>query len=135
MKKYISYMITVGGDAGWRFSNGEEWCSCEYLLYFDSSLWTIDSIAKEINRLWNTYWYGHHHHGFTYSETFDIGMEDILPFINYNKGIYMDKNNAFSKIDASRKIDINPEDVERWAKDGCEYNGDYRKKTLEWNEL
>ena len=26
--KYISFIITVGGDTGWRFTNGIEWQSC-----------------------------------------------------------------------------------------------------------
>ena len=128
MKKYISYMITIGGDAGWRFSNGEEWCSSEYMLYFDSSLWTIDSIAKKINELWNAYWYGEHHHGFTYSETYDIGIKYIAPFINNSEGVFVKKGNFTKSVKEEKHIEINPEEVERWTKDGEERNWDYNKK-------
>lgn len=127
MKKYISYMITVGGDAGWRFSNREEWCSCEYMLYFDASLWTIDSIAKEINKLWNAYWYGERHHGWTYRETFDIGMKYIAPFINTTEGVFVETK-SFSAVNTEKKITPKSKNVERWTKDGYEYNGDYDRK-------
>lgn len=123
--KYISYMITCGGDAGWRFSNGPEWCSMEYILLFDAEKWDVDRIAEAMRKLWHLYW-AEPHASFL-SDTMDRGFKHIIPFINDNDGVYVWKGRSFGGVNEGKVIDPNEEDVTYWEKDGCTINYNYDK--------
>lgn len=119
--KYISYMITIGGDAGWRFSNREEWCSSEYMLFFDSEKWTMEAIASEMKYIYRQY---RKTHGFTYSEEFNNG----LPFIKK----LIERDGVFScsgALGATKEKIITPSisETEIWNIDGDTVNLDYYK--------
>lgn len=121
--KYISYMITLGGDAGWRFSNQPEWCSTEYTLLFDSKKWTMESIAKEMNILWHGYW-DCGKHGHSYSDKYDLGIGAIKNLINKD-GVFV-KDGGLQAPD--EKI-LNPSITEYdfWCMNGEITNYDYDK--------
>lgn len=127
MKKYISYMVTVGGDAGWRFSNRPEWCSIEGMLLFDASLWTIDTIAEAFQEIFRQYWKTH---GSTLAEKMDNGYQFLVPFINGHEGVYVYQNKSglsFPGVVDSHRLSPPDDEVVRWSKDGVEYNGNYDK--------
>lgn len=128
--KLISYMVTCGGDAGWRFSNRPEWCSMEGMLLFDAEKWNVDSVARALNEIWLKYWHGPH--GFTLSETLDNGYRCLIPFINDTDGVYVDLdfsgNFGWVKVNDNKKLHSNEHETERWSKDGKEYNPDYDKR-------
>ena len=86
--KYISFIITCGGDAGWRFSNCDEWCSSPGRLLFDSSIWTPEKIDESVNELFKNYFKGNT--GSTLSDKLSAGYRFIIPFINKNKGVFVD---------------------------------------------
>lgn len=87
MKKYIRFYITLGGDAGWRFTNGEEWNSIMFALFFDADIWTMESIKKELDKIDNDI-YKDRHHGSTLDEKGECGAKHLTAFFNANKGIY-----------------------------------------------
>lgn len=138
MKKLISYIITVGGDTGWRFSNSLEWCSTPGMLLFDEECWTMESIADAVKTLYNEI--RKDKHGFTYSEIYKIGIEHIKKFVNTNFGVYV--NSAFeglydeyekcksgymrfSEVKLEKQIDPSSYEVRPWEMDGCQENYDY----------
>lgn len=126
--KFISYKITCGGDAGWRFSNQSEWCSGEGYLLFDKSKWTMEKIAKEMNYLWRQYWSGDT--GSTYAQTYDAGIGYVQNLIKED-GVYVwDNPNRFDMTFVDWKTKrINPpvENIETWNIDGKTVNYDYNK--------
>ena len=128
--KYISFIITCGGDAGWRFTNGEEWQSMEFQLLFDAKLWTMERIRdtfadlkRQINRK----------HAFTLSEEMDNGEAVLKPFVNKTEGVYVkkdypDKSSGFTIkrtlwfADENKVIDPPAEDIISWQLDGSTRN-------------
>lgn len=125
--KFISYKITVGGDAGWRFSNRSEWCSNEGYLLFDKNKWTMNSIAKEMKHLWRQYWSGDT--GSTYEQTYNAGIVYVKNLIKED-GVYAwYRHNPYeiTFVDWKEKL-INPpvENIETWNIDGNIVNYDYR---------
>ena len=50
-KKFIRFFITLGGDTGWRFTNGEEWHLMIDPLFFDPELWTMEKIKVAMDLL------------------------------------------------------------------------------------
>jgi hypothetical protein len=49
--KFISYIFTCGGDAGWRFSNGPEWHSMQGMALFPAGSWNRKQIQNFMNSL------------------------------------------------------------------------------------
>ena len=120
-------MVTVGGDAGWRFSNRPEWCSCEGMLLFDASIWTMDSIAEALQEIFRLYW---KLHGWTLAEEMDNGYKFLVPFINEHDGVYVYQNKSglyFPGVVESHRLSPPDNEVVRWNINGDEYNGDYDK--------
>ena len=120
--KYISYMITIGGDAGWRFSNGEEWCSTEYILLFESDKWTMEKIGEEMKHLWRQYWDGNH--GWTYAETYDLGAKYVKDLIDHD-GVYVYKGGL--EAPKEKTLEPSPAEIEVWNIDGKIKNYEYSK--------
>lgn len=120
--KYISYMITIGGDAGWRFSNRPEWCSTEYILLFDSKKWTMEAIAKEMKNLWHSY--KSKGHGWTYSEEFDMGMDGIQALLKRD-GVYVKDGGLLDSQEKILKLSIT--EYDSWCMNGEITNYDYDK--------
>ena len=128
--KYISFIITCGGDAGWRFTNGEEWHSMEFQLLFDAKLWTMERIKetfadlkRQINRK----------HSFTLSEEMDNGEAVLKPFLNKTEGVYAkkdypDKSSGFTIkrtlwfADENKVIDPPAEEIISWELNGSTRN-------------
>ena len=136
--KYISFIVTCGGDAGWRFSNREEWCSSPGELLFDAELWTPEKIKDAVNDIWFKYFTGRT--GFTLSETQKAGYDILIPFINKTDGVYvndayegdeMGRRLGFGKADKSKRIKPGKKDtVVGWEIDGkksCDYSEKYDK--------
>jgi hypothetical protein len=145
MSKFISFIVTCGGDAGWRFSNGDEWCSSPGQLLFDADLWTPQQIKKAFNDIWFKYFTGRT--GFTLSETMDKGYALLIPFINEHDGVYV--NDAFKgdswgcklgfgKADKKKRIKPGEKDiVVAWELHGskrCAYSEKYHKYCDEQRE-
>lgn len=139
--KYISFIVTCGGDAGWRFSNGDEWQSSPGQLLFDAELWTPEKIKETVNDIWFDYFTGRT--GFTLSETMDLGYALLIPFINGNDGVYVNEafkgdewgcKLGFGKADKSKRIKPGEKDiVVSWELNGskrCNYSEKYNK----WGE-
>ena len=91
MKHYISFIITVGGDTGWRFYNSAQWHSGQGCLLFDDSIWTREQIKAAMERLDKSI---DTRHCATYSDTHDEGMKQIVKFVNGNAGVYVMKDYA-----------------------------------------
>lgn len=136
--KYISFIVTCGGDAGWRFSNGDEWCSSPGQLLFDADLWTPEKIKEAVNDIWFKYFTGNT--GFTLSETMDLGYALVIPFINENDGVFVNDSFkgdewgcklGFGKAKKSKRIKPSEKDVVvSWELDGkkrCNYSEKYDK--------
>ena len=138
--KYISFIITCGGDAGWRFSNGDEWCSSPGRLLFDSSIWTPEKIDRSMNKLFDAYFRGNT--GTTLGDTLSNGYKLIIPFINKNKGVFVDDSFEGDKfgcklgfngvIDSKRvkQLEVN-DTVVTWELNGekrCKYTKLYHSK-------
>lgn len=117
--KYISYMITIGGDAGWRFSNHSEWCSCEHRLLFDSEKWTMEAIANEMKILYRAY---RRTHGSTFAEKYDNGIDAIRGLISRD-GVYV----WGSGLGAPEDKQLEPafDEVDSWCMNGSTRNDDY----------
>lgn len=128
--KYISFIISCGGDTGWRFTNGEEWNSMHYQLLFDAKLWTMKQIKEALDMLdreifKKVTW--------TLSETMDKGKEILEPFVNSTKGVYVKKdfNDNFDGWSTKRTlwfakkskvIDPSAEEVVSWELNGKKRN-------------
>ena len=129
--KLISYMITCGGDAGWRFSNGEEWCSIEGFLMFDAEKWDVDKIATAMNQLWHSYWDDRNSHGcWSLSQKLQSGYKHLIPFIDNHDGVYVDLDGPSwgeNRVKEDKKIHSKEHEVTRWSKDGKEKNYNYDK--------
>ena len=137
--KFISYICTVGGDTGWRFSNGSEWNSAEGQLLFDAEKWDNESIAAAIKKLWHDYWNDRDtpYKSFTLSETMDCGFKYIDHFINNTDGVYVNvdyigsdyfNNNLFGHCNKDKHIHPDGHEIIIWtSKDGCHRNYDYDK--------
>lgn len=136
--KYISFIVTCGGDAGWRFSNGDEWQSSPGQLLFDADIWTPEKIKDAVNDIWFKYFTGRE--GPTLCDKMDAGYALLIPFINKNEGVYV--NDAFPgdrwgcKLGfgkASKNKRIKPSDkdiVVPWELKGsgrCNYSEKYDK--------
>ena len=136
--KYISFIVTCGGDAGWRFSNGDEWQSSPGQLLFDAELWTPEKIKDAVNDIWFKYFTGRTAH--TLCDKLNAGNALLIPFINKNEGVYV--NDAFPgdkwgcKLGfgkASKDKHIKPSDkdiVVPWELKGsryCNYSEKYDK--------
>ena len=128
--KYISFIISCGGDAGWRFSNGSEWNSMHYQLLFDAKLWSMEQIKKELDALDRIIF---KQVTWTLSETMDKGEKVLKPFINRTKGVYVmkDFNDNFDGwstkrtlwfADKSKVISPAAEDVISWEMKGSKRN-------------
>ena len=130
--------MTCGGDAGWRFSNGDEWCSSPGQLLFDAELWTPEKIKDAVNDIWFKYFRGHT--GSYLSEIMDIGYALLIPFINENDGVFV--NDAFKgdkwgcklgfgKANKSKRITPSEKDIiVSWELNGrkrCDYSEKYHK--------
>lgn len=139
--KYISFIVTCGGDAGWRFSNGDEWQSSPGQLLFDANLWTPEKIKEVFNDIWFKYFRGHT--GSYLSEIMDIGYALLIPFINDNKGVFVNDGFkgdkwgckiGFGKAKKSKHITPSEKDiVVSWELNGskrCDYSEKYHK----WGE-
>lgn len=135
--KYISYKVTCGGDAGFRLSNSSEWNSSEGQLLFDSTLWTMESIAKAIRDLYKQIaerepWCH------TYSDISDNGHNIIDPFIANTDGVYVDEqfiadNFCYLGFDVPKEKHITTtetDEVISWELDGStrNYYYDHDKK-------
>lgn len=136
--KFISYICTVGGDTGWRFSNGPEWHSAEGQLLFDAEKWDMDSIAAAISELWHGYWtdrdtpYKSH----TLGGIMDCGFKYIDPFINDTDGVYVNvdfinsdgfNNNLFGHCNKDKHIHPESHEIIPWtSKNGYHRNFDYK---------
>ena len=119
-------MITCGGDAGWRFSNGEEWHSMEYTLLFDAEKWDMDKIAEAMRTLWRLYWA--EPHGFYLSDTLRNGEKHIIPFIENSDGVYAWKGKSFGILKDEKLVEPSEDDVVvSWEKDGNTRNWKYDK--------
>ena len=90
--KYISFIITIGGDTGWRFMNSPQWNSAAGQLLFDADKFTNESIHDTLSKLMNSI-KKRSAYCSTFSEKCDNGMEYILPFIEETDGVYV--NNKF----------------------------------------
>lgn len=90
--KYISFIITIGGDTGWRFMNSPQWNSAAGQLLFDADKFTNESIHDALSKLMNSI-KKRSAYCSTFSEKCDNGMEYILPFIEETDGVYV--NNKF----------------------------------------
>jgi len=129
--KYIRFYINLGGDTGWRFTNGEEWHSMMKPLFFDPKLWTMEKIKVEMDRLdketSRATLYCH-----TLSDKGDKGGKCVKRFIEKNPGVFVLKpieTKAFGlvsrapwgcgDVDDSKKIDEPAEDeVIGWELNG-----------------
>ena len=107
--KLISYMVTCGGDAGFRFSNQPEWCSVGTMLLFDAEKWDVEKIYNVMKDLYRQY--RNAGNGWTLSAKIDLGKSAVKPFINNNDGVYDSKEH----------------DVTRWSRNGDTRNFDYYK--------
>lgn len=117
--KYISYMITLGGDAGWRFSNREEWCSSSYYLLFDSEKWTMESIANEMKEIYRKY---RSTHGFTLAEEYDNGIGFVKELISRD-GVYV--MGEYLGASKEKQLYPSPDEIEVWNMNGKTSNYDY----------
>ena len=133
--KLISYMVTCGGDAGFRCSNKPEWCSVGSMLLFDAKKWNIDSIAEAIRQIYRTYksakmarW--------TFAEHSDDTSEAVGSFINTHDGVYVDLDYRdedgicwLGTLGAKKekRIHSKEHEVTRWSRNGSESNYDYDK--------
>ena len=132
--KLISYMVTCGGDAGFRFSNHPEWCSVGSMLLFDAEKWDNDKIADAIQKMYRVYKEGRHR--WTFAEHSDDAYSAIGPFINNNDGVYVDLDYRdedgicwLGTLDANQEKQIHSKEheVTRWSRNGSESNYDYDK--------
>lgn len=135
---YISFIVTCGGDAGWRFSNQDEWNSVSGRLLFDSEIWTLKKIENAVNDLWFKYF--RDNTGHSLGEKYDIGVKYVIPFINNNEGVYVDESFegdrfgcklGFKDTLAKKRIIPSENDViTRWKLNNntyCEYSKKYDK--------
>jgi hypothetical protein len=143
MTKLISYIITVGGDTGWRFSNGPQWNSIAGMLLFDAEIWSMESIAESLNKLWKSYWGDRRTlTASTFSDIYDVGFKHIKRFIENNEGIYVnavfegiwipwDRRKSgytqFGGIPEDRRIDPSTYEVIQWELNGKSENNNYDK--------
>lgn len=95
--KYISFIITVGGDTGWRFTNGIEWQSCAGQLLFDAKKFTNETIFQELSKVMRSI-NKRANYCHTFSDICDNGLDYILPFINETKGVYVNKDYVYRGI-------------------------------------
>ena len=128
--KYIGFVITCGGDAGWRFTNGSEWCSMEYQLLFDAKLWTMEHIKETLDKLNKEIF---RKHAFTLGEEMDKGEAVLKPFVNNTDGVYvkkdyLDKSDGYPIkrtlwfADKSKVIDPPADEIVSWELNGSTRN-------------
>ena len=131
--KLISYMVTCGGDTGWRFSNRPAWHSTGGLILFDAEKWSVDSIADAIKQIHKDI--ASKGVAFTLGNTLDNGHAVLDPFIKNTEGVYVDLDYRDSdgicwlgNFGAGDEKCLHSKDHEvvRWSRNGEEYNGDYR---------
>ena len=132
--KLISYMVTCGGDAGFRFSNQPEWCSVGTMLLFDAEKWDVEKIYNVMKDLYRQY--SNAGHGWTLSDMIDLGKSAVKPFINNNDGVYVDLDYRDEDgicwlgtlgVDQEKQIHSKEHDVTRWSRNGDTRNFDYYK--------
>lgn len=120
-KKFIRFFITLGGDAGWRFTNGPEWHSMIDPLFFDPKLWTMEKIKaamdlldKETSRATRSC--------FDLSDIGKAGGACVKSFINANPGVFVLKDSApwgCNTVKESKRIDPPAEeDIIGWELNG-----------------
>lgn len=128
--KYISFIISCGGDTGWRFTNGEEWNSMHYQLLFDAKLWTMKQIKEALDKLDRDIF---RKHAFTLSEEMDKGEAVLKPFVNNTDGVYvkkdyLDKSDGYPIkrtlwfADKSKVINPPVEEIVSWELNGEKRN-------------
>ena len=132
--KLISYMVTCGGDAGFRFSNQPEWCSVGTMLLFDAEKWDVEKIYNVMKDLYRQY--RNAGNGWTLSAKIDLGKSAVKPFINNNDGVYVDLDYRDEDgicwlgtlgVDQEKQIHSKEHDVTRWSRNGDTRNFDYYK--------
>ena len=79
--KYIGYIITCGGDCGWRFSNHSEWHSGQGKILFPYAEWDKEKIKDFLKKLDKRM---SNCHCSTLSELLDKGYEIIEPIFKEN---------------------------------------------------
>ena len=94
MKRYIRFYITLGGDAGWRFTNGDEWCSLKFTLLFDASVWTMKSIKTALDKIDKDI-FSDRNGGDTLAEIGDCGAKYLNEFFTKNKGTIFTMNQNY----------------------------------------
>lgn len=121
-RKYILFYITLGGDAGWRFTNKDEWCSMKYPLLFDTQLWTMETIKKELDWL-DRIIFTDRHHGFTLAEKGDCGARHIQTFLDRVNGVYTINNHSPWGCCSKETIDMPSADkITNWSLNGENVN-------------
>ena len=132
--KLISYMVTCGGDAGFRFSNGPEWHSTGSMLLFDAEKWDVDKIADAMKMIYRQY--RDAGTGFTLAEKLDLGRTALTPFINNSDGVYVDLDYRDKDgicwlgthgATEDKQLHSKGHEVVRWSRNGEERNYDYYK--------
>jgi len=98
--KYIGYVITCGGDAGWRFSNHAEWNSMQGRILFPFENWDKKKIKNFLKILDEKLFKCHCS---TLSDLLDKGHEILAP--------------AFSKEGICSQSDYVYED-DGWKREG-----------------
>ena len=79
--KYIGYVITVGGDTGWRFGNCGAWHSGRCKVLFPFEHWNRESIKnffKDLDKKLDT------RHCFTLADLLELGDKVIEPLFKEN---------------------------------------------------
>lgn len=95
--KYISYIITISGDTGWRFNNCPQWNSTEGQLLFDADKWSMEAIIENL-KIIMTEIDEESRYCFTFSEKYDNGSKYIVPFIKNTNGVYV--NGDYTQSDS-----------------------------------
>jgi len=122
MKKYIRFYITLGGDTGWRVTNGDEWCSLKFTLLFDASVWTMESIKNALDTIKKSIFHDRNK-GSTLAEKGDCGAKYLNEFFTQNKGsiFTIDNNYPWGCKKTLPNLKVKNFEIEDWN-----YNGNNR---------
>lgn len=121
--KYILFIITLGGDTGWRFRNREEWHSMNYPLLFDAKLWSMEKIKEEMDRLDYQIFNNQKGTGFPLKEKGDLGAEILREFLDNVEGVYTINNKSPWGCHSKETIDMPAkEEITNWSFNGQSVN-------------
>ena len=95
--KYISFIISVGGDTDWCFTNQTQWGACSGQLLFDASKFTNKEIHDKLKVLGHSV-YEETKWKHIFSEICDEGLKLVVPFINNTKGVYVNGNFEYRDV-------------------------------------